>query len=447
MILIDEIIAATQHWQEQLRAQANSSDGELLPISTLEQAALALGQRVAQLALASQLQQVGTGYDSSSRPCDCGRRQRFQRYSPKTVRTLIGEVTYERAYYRCPHCGSSACPLDQQLSQSEREVSPGVERALALMSAHLPFPKAEQILAEVTAVRLSARQVETIAESLGAAAEQRQQQEEQQAATQGLLEPRGAPPEAPRTFIVEMDGVQLGLQDGSWQEVKCGVIYELSQRAEIQVGRWELLQRYRCALRGDVVAFRRRLWALCLRAGIRQHDRMVVLGDGAEWIDQTAQWLFPNAVRILDYYHASERLWAVANARWGEATAAAQRWAHSKLSQLKRGQVRQVMAAMRGLKISSDEGQRVRSVAINYMRVRQGQMRYDEYQAAGLPIGSGAVESTCKQMVTARCKQAGMRWSEVGADDILALRSLVLNERLDELCPKPVVSLDWAQAA
>jgi uncharacterized protein UPF0236 len=445
MTLTDQIIATTQHWQEQLRAQANPPDSPPLSMATLEQAALALGQRLAQLALADQLRQAGTGYTASSRPCDCRRKQRFHRYSKKTVRTLIGEVTYERAYYRCRHCGASACPLDLQLGQSEREVSPGVERALALLSAHLPFPKAELLLTEVTAVQLSARQIETIAERLGAEAEQRQQQEQQQAATQGLVETRG--PQPPRTFIVEMDGVQLGLQDGSWQEVKCGVIYELSQRVETQAGRWELLQRQRCALRGDVVRFRQRLWALGLRVGIRQQDQIVVLGDGAEWIDQTAAWLFPKALRILDYYHASERIWAVANARWGEATAPAQRWAQSKLSQLKRGQVRQVMAAMRGLKISSAEGQRVQQAAINYMRVRQAQMRYGEYQEAGLPIGSGAVESTCKQMVTARCKQAGMRWSETGADAILALRSFVLNERLDELCPKPVVSLDWARVA
>jgi len=103
------------------------------------------------------------------------------------------------------------------------------------------------MLAEVSAVELSARQIETIAESLGAAAEQRQLQEQQQAATQGLGESRGPQPGARRTFIIEMDGVQMSLQDGSWQEVKCGVIYELSQRVEIQAGRWELLQRQRCA--------------------------------------------------------------------------------------------------------------------------------------------------------------------------------------------------------
>lgn len=447
MTLTDQIIAATQLWQEQLCAQLNLADRNPLSMATLEQAALALAQRIAQLALADQLQQAGTGYGSSSQLCACGRKQRFQRYSGKTVRTLIGQVTYRRAYYRCPHCGASACPLDQQLGQSERDISPGVERAVSLLAAHLPFPKAEQVLSEVTAVRLTARQIETIAESLGAVAEQHQQEEQRQAVSQAPVEIRGPQQLVPRTFIVEMDGVQLPLQDGRWQEVKCGVIYELGQRVEMQAGGWELLQRWRCALRGEVREFRQRLWALCLRAGLRAQDRVVVLGDGAEWIDQTAAWLFPRAVRSLDYYHASERVWAVANARWGEATQAAQGWAHGKLSQLKRGQCKRVMAAMRGLKMSSGEGQKVQQAAINYMRVRQAQMRYGEYQEAGLPIGSGAVESTCKQMVTARCKQAGMRWSEAGADAILALRSFVLNERLDELCPKPTLSLEWAEAA
>lgn len=447
MTLNDQIIAATQLWQEQLRAQFNSADHQPFSMATLEQAALAFAQRIAQLALADQLQQAGTGYSASSRPCECGRKQRFHRFSSKRLRTLFGEVTYERAYYRCRVCGASACPLDAQLGQSQREISPGVERALALLSAHLPFPKAEQVLAEVTAVRLSARQIETVAEALGAEAERRQQQEEAAAAEQGLHEPRGSLRPAPRTFIVEMDGVQVGLQDGSWQEVKCGVVYELSQRVEMQSGRWELLQRYRCALRGEVSEFRRRLWALCLRAGLRAQDRIVVLGDGAEWIDQTVAWLFPRALRILDYYHASQRLWAVAQARWGEASVAAQGWARAKLSHLKQGEIKLVMAAMRGLKMSSEEGERVRVAALNYLRVRQEQMRYGEYQEAGLPIGSGAIESTCKQMVTARCKQAGMRWSEAGADAILALRSFVLNERLDEICPKPAVSLEWAEAA
>jgi hypothetical protein len=311
----------------------------------------------------------------------------------------------------------------------------------------LSFIEAERVLQEVAGVKLTARQIENVSESIGAEAEDRQQQEEAVAATQGLVEIAGPKQSEPRTFIVEMDGVQVGLQDGSWQQAKCRVIYELSQRVEINQGRWELLKRHHCVLRGDVTAFRRRLWALCFRAGLREQDRVVVIGDGAERIDQTASLLFPGAMRILDYYHASERIWAVAAARWGEGSVEGRRWAEGKLQQLKTGEVGQVIASMKRVRMKTEEGETIATTAIKYMRGRVEQMKYGEYRQAGLPIGSGAIESSCKQVVTARCKQAGMRWSEQGVDAILALRSFVLNERLDELCPKPAISLDWAEAA
>lgn len=447
MTLIDSIIAALDQWLEHLRDSSFRTDDQTSCMASMELQAQALGKRIAQLALSHLLESSGSGYSHSSLPCHCGGRQRFQRHSKRSVRTLIGEVSYRRAYYRCPQCGASCFPFDEQILQSPRDISPGVERVVALLSAHLSFIQAEHVLEEVAGVKLTARQIETVSESIGTEAELLLRQEEGIAATKGLAETGGPSQPEPTTFIVEMDGVQVGLQDGSWQEAKCGVIYELSQRVEINTGRWELLKRHRCVLRGDVVGFRRRLWALCLRAGIREQDRIVVIGDGAEWIDQTAQLLFPRAMRILDYYHASERIWAVAAARWGEGSQHGRRWSESKLEQLKGGQVGKVIGSIRRLKIRAQEGRAVAAAATKYMRGRVEQMRYKEYRESGLPIGSGAVESSCKQVVTARCKQAGMRWSRQGVDAILALRSFVLNERLDELCPKPEVSLDWAKAA
>lgn len=447
MPLIDSIIAALEQWLEQLHDTSIRPANEPSSMASMELQAQALGKRIAQLALSDLLENSGTGYSRSVRPCHCGAKQRFQRYSKRAVRTLIGEVSYRRAYYRCCQCGESSFPLDEQIKQSSREISPGVERVVAVLSAHLSFVEAQRVLQEVAGVTITARQIENVSESIGTEAEHRQQQEEAVAATHGLVEIAGPKQSEPRTFIVEMDGVQVGLQDGSWQEAKCGVIYELSQRVEINQGRWELLKRHRCVLRGDVTAFRRRLWALCFRAGLREQDRVVVIGDGAEWIDQTASLLFPGAMRILDYYHASERIWAVAAARWGEGSVEGRRWAEGKLQQLKTGEVSQVIASMKRVRMKTEEGETIATAAIKYMRGRQEQMKYGEYRRAGLPIGSGAIESSCKQVVTARCKQAGMRWSEAGVDAILALRSFVLNERLDELCPKPTIGLDWAKAA
>jgi hypothetical protein len=303
------------------------------------------------------------------------------------------------------------------------------------------------VLKQVAGVSLSARQIETVAEEVGLKAEHLQQQEEQLSTSRWLTQTSGPNQPLPKTYIVEMDGVQVGLQEGSWQEVKCGVIYELSQRVEITERRWELLNRQRCVVRGDVATFRARLWALCLRVGMRHQDQVIVIGDGAQWIDQTAQLLFAKAVRILDYYHASERVWAVANARWCEGSRQARQWAEERLGQLKDGQVRAVIGSIKRLRMKAGEGQTVRTATISYLSNRLEQMQYGEYTKQGLPIGSGAVESSCKQLVTARCKQAAMRWSEAGVDAILALRCFVVNERLDELCRKPVINIEWAKAA
>lgn len=445
MPLIEEIINTLSTWQKQLLPLTIATDAASL--ARLEQAALDLGKRIAGLALQDQLQQLGSGYDSSSRPCPCGQRQRFLRYSRRRLRSLCGLLCLRRAYYHCSHCRTGQAPLDQQLGLSSRDITPGVERAATLLAAHLPFAEAEFVLHELTGVALSGRQIETVAEAIGQQAEARQQQEQQAMTAQGLQEINGPQRQPPRTFIVEMDGVQVGLQDGTFQEVKCGVIYELGQRVEIREQRWELLRSRRLARRGEVGQFRQRLWANVCALGVRASDRVVVLGDGAEWIDQTAQLLFPGALRILDYYHAAERVWAVARARFGEQSQEGEAWARRQAVALKGGQVKRVIGSLKRLRMKRGEQRVGRDEAVGYLRARREQMAYEAYEQEGLPIGSGAVESTCKQMVTARLKQAGMRWSEAGVDAMLALRGYVLNRRFDELCPKPEISIDWQQAA
>jgi hypothetical protein len=71
-------------------------------------------------------------------------------------------------------------------------------------------------------------------------------------------------------------------------------------------------------------------------------------------------------------------------------------------------------------------------------------MRYDEYLRLGYGIGSGAVESAHKQLVHARLRQAGMRWSEVGARRLLALRLLPLNDHWGRLDQLPMISFSGA---
>lgn len=446
MTLIEKINAEVADFQKQIQTQQLNQQ----PLAEREEAARQLGRRVAEVTLTWLLAEGGTGYQGPYLACGCGGRLKYQRDARRPLRSLVGELHYSRAYYYCRQCGAARCPLDEALGQSEREISPGVERQLANLSAHLSFPTATQVLGELAGVPLSARQVETVAEAVGARAERQCAAESQQAQTQALAPRRklGLVDTAQaQTWIVEMDGVMGPLQNGTWQEVKCGIVYRLDERVQISPQRWELLRRARCAVRGGVQEFRERLWALLVRAGAQLGDRIVVLADGAEWIDQTVAELFVGATRILDFYHVAERIWRLANLRYGESSAQATHWAEAKLEALKAGHFDAVCRAISQLHLTEAEAQLTRRETLRYFRRHRAAMAYDQFRAAGLPIGSGAIEGTCKHLVAARCKQSGMRWSETGLDSILALRCWVLNERLDELCPKPKVKLEWAEAA
>lgn len=353
-------------------------------------------------------------------------------------------------YYYCHACGAGGAPLDKTLGQDARDVTIGVVRLVAEFSAHVSFGTAATLLAKAhPVVTLSARQVETIAEPVGAqAAAAAQAAVVQAAATPLAPKPRpqlrlvGAPPPEPRTWIIEMDGIHAPLRDGSWQEVKCGLVYRLDQRIEISKDRGVLLQKLRCAVRGGVAEFRAQLWAQLLAAGVGVPDHLVVLSDGAAWIDETVAELFPHARRIADFFHVAEHLWEVAHARFGEGAKAAQTWMSAKLAYLKQGAWAQVCRALNQLRLTGAAAQKG-DETVSYLRRHSTQLAYNQYQADGLPIASGAIEGTCKHLVASRCKQAGMRWSRAGLDVLLALRCRVLNEQLDTLLPPPKLRLVW----
>jgi hypothetical protein len=121
-------------------------------------------------------------------------------------------------------------------------------------------------------------------------------------------------------------------------------------------------------------------------------------------------------------------VWKAASAIWGEREPQRQDWAHRQLDQLWEGKVKLVLAEMeqhRGTGEGVDE-------ALSYYTTHQARMEYGEYRARGLQIGSGSVESGCKQLVGARLKQAGMIWSAEGAEEVAVVRAWLKSGRWEE---------------
>src|SRR5579859_7635507 len=149
-------------------------------------------------------------------------------------------------------------------------------------------------------------------------------------------------------------------------------------------------------------------------AGWGANTTVVIVGDGAEWIWNRATW-FIRRCEVLDFWHALEHAWEFARLRYGEGSSQADQWVHQIACDLKDGKAQEVIARLKRLRPKSPQVRDSLDSLIRYYSENAGRMRYDEYLRLGYGIGSGAVESAHKQVVHARLRQAGMRWSEAGA--------------------------------
>jgi hypothetical protein len=162
---------------------------------------------------------------------------------------------------------------------------------------------------------------------------------------------------------------------------------------------------------------------------------VVIVGDGAEWIWRRAP-MFVHRCEILDFWHAVQHAWDFAQLCYGEGSARADGWVHHIAEDLKAGKVQEIISRLKRMRPKTAELRESLQALIRYCSENAARMRYDEYLRLGYGIGSGAVESAHKQVVHARFRQAGMRWSEAGARRLLAVRLLLLNDewaRLDLL--------------
>lgn len=166
------------------------------------------------------------------------------------------------------------------------------------------------------------------------------------------------------------------------------------------------------------------------------HDRPVIcLMDGERALWDMQREHFTGAVGILDLFHVLGRLWAVAHCFHAEGSDGARQYVEERLRDLLQGRVGYVIAGLRrrlnGGRLSGPKRAVVKS-AVEYLANNRDHMRYDEYLAAGYPIGSGVAEGACRHLVKDRLERTGMRWTVEGAQAMLHVRALYLNDQWGE---------------
>jgi hypothetical protein len=164
---------------------------------------------------------------------------------------------------------------------------------------------------------------------------------------------------------------------------------------------------------------------------------LIFLSDGERALhDRQGEYLPEDAICILDLFHVLERLWKAAWCFFDESTQKreAHRWVEKELRMLLEGKVRHVIGGLRQMMTKRElKGARRKAVreVTGYFERNRARMKYDEYLAAGYPIGSGVAEGACRHLVKDRLERTGMRWQPAGAQAMLNLRATYLNGEWD----------------
>lgn len=382
----------------------------------------------------------------------CGAAMQSRGRRPSGFITRFGELDVRPAVYRCRHCQRNERPLLRLLGAEVGRVSGSLARLLALLGVVVPYQLAAQLAELFFGTKVCAMTVWRSVQRLGAACEA---YIEQQARFAGSAHQDPADSgQAASAVLLGVDGCALGMQvrehrrrreagqvlpplplvdEGHFREVKTGVLLLPAERVEPSPGRSSVVRRVLVSCLGEADRIFERLWAKLAELGwMGPKTVVVVVGDGAEWIWNRAK-MFSLRCEILDFWHAIEKAWILARLRYGEGSKLAARFIHRLAQDLRDGRVDQVIARLQKLKVKTAEQQEALSDLLKYYSDNRTRMHYDQYLRLGYGIGSGAVESAHKQVVQARLRQAGMRWSELGAQRLLALRVLLLNDQWELL--------------
>ena len=381
-------------------------------------------------------------------PCSrCGGLARYAGRPAKTFTTALGPLPLTRAYYHCAACAQGFCPRDQALGLEATALSPAVTRMVGTAAALVSFAESSELLGALAGLPVTAKQVERTAEALGfeMAADERQQVVAAAAA------------EIAPTLYLGMDGTGVPMRkaelagrpgkqaDGTakTREVKLCTVWSAEGRDKAGVPVRDAgsvsysAAIERAAMRdtdATCAAFAQRVEREARRRGFDRAPRQVVLGDGAPWIWNIAGEYFPDAIQIVDRFHAKAHLSGVAKGLYGATSDLGDAWATARHDELDAGRLHKIVAALAGHYRSCTDASKRDAVrkCIGYLWGNRRRMRYPDFRARGLCTSTAVVEAGCKVAIGTRLKRAGMHWSVRGANAIIALRCCTLSGRFED---------------
>jgi len=389
-------------------------------------------------------------------PCcpKCGAKlTRLSEGHLRKIQTRFGLIQIKRVRGWCKRCKEWQFPADKVLGiENGGGASPSVQEMAALVGSKMPVTEASAVIQRLTGVKLPRATLDREARRQGKrATEERQRLDEQMrtaAGTTQQLEP-GLEQE-PFTLVIELDAWNIrerdewgqsaksravGKEPERWHWVYGGTCFRLSQRVQNASGRPMILSRGYVMTRRGLEGLREQIFAESLRHGLAKAAKVLVLGDGGIWIWNLTEDRFPTAEQRLDLFHGKEHLWALAHELHPADEAAARQWVKPYLKHLERGRGARVINELNTV-AKRLRGARRKQLQreVNYFGANLHRMNYPQGAKRGEPLGSGAIESTCRQY-QCRFKRPGQFWTQLGDEGLMCLETFWRNRRWHLLFP------------
>jgi hypothetical protein len=367
---------------------------------------------------------------------ECGEPMRKIDKRERGIVSLLGTGRFSRTYYGCKQCSAHAFPKDKALGLAGTQYTLGIKRVVSRLAVSDSFNSGSLTMRDICGVEVITKEVERIAERVGNAIEIKSK-----AMIEDIFSGKEnftpVTKEDDLTLYIEYDGTGVPVtktetegragkhEDGSakTREMKVGCVFtQHSLDENFQPLRDEGSTTYFGAIETSD-DFGQRVYAEAMQRGVYRAGRVVIIGDGAKWIWNIADMHFPEAIQIVDMFHAKEHICDLLKAVVPDESIR-KSLKDQMYEILESGDITALTTAILSL---PTKDQRYIEGKARYFTNNAHRMNYAAFKEQGLFVGSGVIEAGCKHVIGKRLKQSGMSWSVRGANSIAALRCCILS--------------------
>lgn len=353
---------------------------------------------------------------------------------------MVGRVKLKVWHGRDPQDKHWGCPIREQWGlRAHQQMSPALEQRLALTVTWVGSYEATSLVAANWGSPVDDSVVHALVQRVGGKAKAQRQERLKQPPQEE--QPQRAASELAVLMLdgwfARFRGPGWGMKKTKkdrveWHEIKNGVFYLHEQSGQTQAGRGMISEKTVVRCLGEPTELGQRLHWEAIRGGLARAKEKLVLADGVAWIWNLKANRWSDAKELLDFWHGGQHLWALGRACNRMDEVKAKPWVEKRLQRLRYGKEQKVLKEISTLKASRSQAGKTVQKEKNYFAGQAQRMNYKKIADRGWPIGSGPVESSCRQD-QCRFKRPGQSWTRCGFENLSALDEARRNNHWDEL--------------